>query len=93
MNIEEHPIIALVVDRKSGRVIDSERYTYGPYLTDLVARHDLTQFDVILRAAIETRQPEVAPPTDYEPGESEFSSIEREAPIEPHANADDDTPF
>jgi len=89
----EVPVMALVVDRRSGRVIDCQSYTYGPYLSELCDRHDLTEYDIIIRASISTAPPDSAAALDYEPGESEFSTVEKEAPMEPKANPDEDIPF
>jgi hypothetical protein len=91
MNIEQHPVIALVVDRRTGRVVDSERFTYGPYLSELIARHDLFQYDIVLRAAVDTQPPEVAPALDHELGEDEFSSKEQELSEDPSLNGADDS--
>jgi hypothetical protein len=92
MNIEQNPVIALVVDRRTGKVVDCERFTYGPHLTDLVRRHDLLRYDIIIRAAAST-QPVMLEEEKHD--EDEFRSGEEhyEEPSAEGADASDDVPF
>lgn len=81
---EENPVFVVVVDIATRKVIDAQRFTYGPYLDDVITRHDLSKVDIVLRGAQST----VLPP--------EESNVV-EAPEEPSpqysTTLDDDIPF
>jgi hypothetical protein len=46
----DNPVMALVVERESRRVIDCAKLSYSWSIDELLANHDLDKVDVVLRS-------------------------------------------
>lgn len=64
---DETPVIALVVDRFTRRVIDSERFAYSYGLTSIFTRHDLSKVDIVFRSPESSNVTTDVAPEDDEP--------------------------
>lgn len=62
----DNPIMALVVERDSRRIIDCKQIAYTWDMDSLLERHDMSRVDIVWRAPERTQPvaPVEAPPVD-----------------------------
>lgn len=96
---EEPSNMILVINRRTGRVLDASSLEYSWRLDDIIQRHDLNIVDILIRKPTRTAALVL---TDNEQLENESADI-KEAPKEPsadiaetfrpQADPDEDVPF